>query len=382
PLKPPQHPVPSGDRRMARLIMRALAAGGHAVELMSSVRSYCAGPDDLAAAQHTAEVAAQRLGRMLPARPRAQVPEAWLTYHLYYKAPDWIGPAVATALDIPYLVAEASSAAKRLASDWAPGERAVARALGRADAVLSLNPADDAGVAVHLDRPDRIHRLLPFLDLTAEPAPAMDRAGLAARFDIPADPPWLLAVAMMRDGDKLASYRLLGQALGRIDDLDWQLLVAGDGSARDAVAAVLGPRARLLGACPPELLQALYAAADLMVWPAVNEAFGMALLEARAAGLPVVAGDQGAVATIVDDGRSGLVIAPLSVDSFAAAMRALIVDPAARARMADFARTTTGAKHGLDAAARTLDSALRFAAAHRRRPVPSHDPEPRGDAAR
>src|SRR3546814_1683340 len=46
----------------------------------------------------------------LPARQR---PQLWFTYHLYYKAPDWIGPKVARALRIPYVVAEASVAYKR-----------------------------------------------------------------------------------------------------------------------------------------------------------------------------------------------------------------------------------------------------------------------------
>ena len=43
-------------------------------------------------------------------RPR---PDLWFTYHLYYKAPDLVGPLVAGALGIPYAVAEASVAHKR-----------------------------------------------------------------------------------------------------------------------------------------------------------------------------------------------------------------------------------------------------------------------------
>ena len=44
---------------------------------------------------------------MPPVRPPSG-PAAWFTYHLYYKAPDWLGPDIARALAIPYLVAEAS----------------------------------------------------------------------------------------------------------------------------------------------------------------------------------------------------------------------------------------------------------------------------------
>src|SRR3546814_1436926 len=76
--------------------------------------------------------------------------------------------------------------------------------------------------------------------------------------------------------------------------MPWQLVVAGDGQARDAVMQAftwaLPDRVRFLGLVQPEVMPALYAACDLLVWPAVNEAFGMVLLEAQGAGLPVVAG--------------------------------------------------------------------------------------------
>ena len=45
PLKSPRHPVPSGDRQMARLIVRALEKAGHQVSLASELRSFCAEPD-------------------------------------------------------------------------------------------------------------------------------------------------------------------------------------------------------------------------------------------------------------------------------------------------------------------------------------------------
>src|SRR3990172_8095375 len=47
PLKPPDHPVPSGDRRMARLLMTALRHAGHEVDLASRLRSRDGGGDPL-----------------------------------------------------------------------------------------------------------------------------------------------------------------------------------------------------------------------------------------------------------------------------------------------------------------------------------------------
>src|SRR3546814_18996444 len=99
---------------------------------------------------------------------------------------------------------------------------------------------------------------------------------------------------MMRPGAKLKSYQILAQALRAIPDLPWQLVVAGDGQARDAVMPAftwaLPDRVRFPGLGQPEVMPALYAACDLLVRPAVNEAYGMVLLEAQGAGLPVAGG--------------------------------------------------------------------------------------------
>ncbi len=112
PMKPPDHPVPSGDRRMARLLMRALAHAGHRVVLASRFRSWegQGNPERQARLARLGASLADRQQRRYRAAPADARPGAWLTYHLYYKAPDWIGPRVAQALGIPYLVTVGSVA--------------------------------------------------------------------------------------------------------------------------------------------------------------------------------------------------------------------------------------------------------------------------------
>ena len=211
PLKPPDHPVPSGDRRMARLLMAALKRGGHTAVLASRLRSRAGQPQEQAAIAARAQQTAARLVERYRSHAGRQRLDAWLTYHLYYKAPDWLGPPVCEALGIPYLVAEASHANKRAAGLWAPGHEAAARAIRRAEAIFTINPADAEGLLPLVETPTRLVALKPFLEDSAFERPDVPRgelrAGIAARLGLDAGAAWLLAVAMMRPGDKLASYR-------------------------------------------------------------------------------------------------------------------------------------------------------------------------------
>src|SRR5437762_107863 len=111
PLKSPDHPVPSGDRRIARLFLQALRVAGHQPFVVSRLRSYDGGGDP-ERQRRLAAIGRRLADRMLRhwrGHPE-EMPQLWLTYHLYYKAPDWFGPAVSKALGIPYVVAEASFA--------------------------------------------------------------------------------------------------------------------------------------------------------------------------------------------------------------------------------------------------------------------------------
>src|SRR5712691_11305974 len=328
PLKPPDHPMPPGDRRVAQLLWEALRGAGHEPFLGSQLRSYDGTGDKLRQARLAAIArgAAERLLRGWRHDPRS-APELWFTYHLYYKAPDWLGPAISTALGIPYVIAEASAAPKRAGGSWQIGHRAVEEALRRADAVLGLNPADRECVLPLLRDPRRWVALSPFLD-------ARPYGGRPARQ--PSSPPRLIAVAMMRHGDKLASYRVLGAALAELLDVPWSLDIVGDGPARaevESALAPLGTRIRYRGAIDEGAVAAALAEADLFVWPTVNEAFGMALLEAQGSGVAVVAGASGGVAGIVAAGETGLLVPPGDLASFASAVRRLILDGEARALM-------------------------------------------------
>jgi glycosyltransferase involved in cell wall biosynthesis len=366
PMKSPEHPNPSGDRRIAQLLMRALDQGGHEVRLASQHRSYD-GIGDAATQTKIRQEAEQQAMVLLDAYndDRIARPHVWFTYHLYHKAPDWIGPRITETLKIPYVIAEASYAPKQSGGAWDLGFQASRRAIEIASAVISFNAVDDGCVSPLLKHGAKISRVPPFIDTQPYDAAARDRKlyrEMAARqYKIDPGVPWLVCVAMMRPGDKLRSYEQLGAALSGLKDRPWRLLVIGDGSAREqaiTALAVVDDRVHWIGAQDIDKLPGIYAACDLYVWPAVNEAFGMAFIEAQASGLGVVAGNAGGVSGVVNSPDCGVLVEPGNPQALAAAVAKLLDEPENRQAMASRAQRYTLEHHDLDAGASALNRVL------------------------
>ena len=365
PLKPPTHGTPSGDRRVAGLLMDALERVADHIELVSTFRSFDADGDvqRQEALRRQGETLAQRLAETWRAGPAHLRPDLWFTYHVYYKAPDWLGPAVSEALGIPYVIAEASHAGKRAAGPWALGHAAAADAIRRARLILEPSRDDVAGLQ-GLVGSDRIVHLPPFLDATpyasAIKARRSHRERLASKHALDPAVPWIMVAAMMRAGDKLASYRALAATLGRLTDLPWRVVIAGDGSARREVEGAFEQaapgRACFLGTLEGRELVTTYAACDLYAWPAVNEAYGMAMLEAQAAGMPVVSYARRGVPDVVLHGKTGLLIA--DGEDLARPLRELLMDAPRRAALGREAAAFVAAHRSLGAAAGQLKRLL------------------------
>ncbi len=374
PLKAPVHPNPSGDRLVARLLMQALERAGHGVALAARLRSWD-GAGDAARQRRLRDIGRRLAERLLRHYARGEAtarPALWFTYHVYHKAPDWIGPVVADALDIPYVVAEASYAPKQAQGPWRLGHEQARACIMRAEAVVALNTSDVPCVRPLVHAPQRLAALPPFLDVAAceRLRGSLERDAVAAELDLDVAVPWLIAVARMRVGDKLASYRQLAAALGRLTRRRWQLLLVGDGPARGDVEAAFAQlprdRVRFLGQLEPRQHLPLLPLCDVFVWPAVNEAYGMALMEGQACGVPVVAGRSGGVADIVQHDRSGLLVPPGDTAAFAAAVERLLEDDAQRRRLGENARHEVRRRHDVGAAAAGLDEILLRACASRR----------------
>jgi glycosyltransferase involved in cell wall biosynthesis len=353
PMKNPEDPTPSGDRELARLFLSALEAAGYAPECSSFLCTRHHGDVALPTLEAAATAEVDRLVAAYAARRPADRPRLWFTYHVYYKAPDLIGPAVARALSIPYVIAEGSRAPKRAKGPTARGHALAEAALDAAALILVPNPADWPMLDALRPPGQRLAAFPPFVDAGAWPEAA--RAEPSGRLR-------LLTVAMMRNGDKLASYELLAEALAAAALSDWSLDIVGSGPAGDTVRALFsgfGDRVRWHGAVSDRaVLGRLYAEADLLVWPAVNEALGMVFLEAARYGCPALAGAAGGVAGIVRDGAAGVLTPPGESSALARALAALDADRSGLARLGLAARQILFAEHTLEIAARRLPPLL------------------------
>ena len=359
PLKAPDHPVPSGDRTMARALLEALRLAGHDVTQPSRLRSFLPAPDARRQSGIAAEARAD-IGRISREWNDDEPPEVWFTYHNHYKAPDLLGPDLARRFGLIYAVAEASHAAKRAAA-WTSWQAATEAAIRAADLHVCFTARDREGLAGLLKAGSAVLDLPPFLDADADLPPAV-----ICRSRIPR----LVTLAMMRPGDKLASYRLLAEALALLAARPWHLDVIGDGPERAAVmtcfAAVLPPgRITWHGALDRAAAWRQVAAADVFVWPGFGEAFGLAYLEAQAAGVPVVALDTAGVNAVVRHGETGILVETPTAPAYAAALLQLMSDGDALARLGAAGRRFVGEERNLGTASAMLDQALRSAVSRR-----------------
>lgn len=149
---------------------------------------------------------------------------------------------------------------------------------------------------------------------------------------------------------------------------DATLLVAGGPSGREGAAELarlrrlartlgVAERVRFIGSQRQSRLATLYRAADALLVCSHTESFGLTALEAHACGTAVVGTRVGALATIVDEGRSGFLLPRRDPRALAEAMRRIARDPerfraaalrsAARFTWAGTAQQLLGAYHGL-----------------------------------
>lgn len=213
------------------------------------------------------------------------------------------------------------------------------------------------------------------------PAPASRqdlRAELAAALGLPADALWLATLGRLAEQK---AYGVLLEALARLPAAtpDWRLVLLGDGPLRgelEARAGALGLAERVVFAGFRDDAAALLPAFDGVVFSSHFEGLPIALLEAMAAGKPVVSTAVGGIPAALEDEREALLVPPRDPAALAAGLARLLADGGLRERLGAAARRRYQREFHADAMARSYEEVYRRALAARKagKAPPAADP--------
>jgi glycosyltransferase involved in cell wall biosynthesis len=157
--------------------------------------------------------------------------------------------------------------------------------------------------------------------------------------------------------DRQKGVDVLLRAVQSVYGARFVIVGAGDERAQlEHAAETLGVRERVLFLGPRDDVPALLAASDAFVLPSRFEGTPLALLEAMAAGKPVVASAIPGTDEIVADGETGLLVRPNDSDALAAALRRVVSDPGLRARLGAAAGRHAAAAHSAAASTRRVEA--------------------------
>lgn len=156
---------------------------------------------------------------------------------------------------------------------------------------------------------------------------------------------------------------------------DATLVVAGGGDLEPALrtrADRMGSsRIRFIGLVSQDEMAGYLAAADIVVVPSVRDEAGNVdglpnvVMEALASGTPLVATRAGGIPSVVEHGRTGMLVAERSPAELASAIARLLDDEGLRARIGGTARQEAVSRHTWDEVARRFEEVYRLAAALR-----------------
>jgi glycosyltransferase involved in cell wall biosynthesis len=219
------------------------------------------------------------------------------------------------------------------------------RLAARTDALIAVSDeVRDALLDLGIGRPDQFHVVGYGLDLGRFLAVDGPSGRLRGPLGLGPDVP---LVGVLGRLVAIKDHATLVAAVARLPGV--HLAIVGDGERRGALEADvsrlgLTGRVHFTGWCDD--VPGALADLDVVALTSRNEGTPMALIEAAAAGRPVVATGVGGVATVVEDGVTGYVVGAGDVDAVAARLASLLADGAARERLGRAARVSISGRFG------------------------------------
>lgn len=195
----------------------------------------------------------------------------------------------------------------------------------------------------------RVHTIVNGIDVDAYARGAAVRERVRGELGIPSSAPVAGIVARLTPAKDHVN---LFDAFARLRDShpEARCVVVGDGELRSDLERALHERGlagRVMLVGRRDDVAEVLAALDVFVLSSSTEGLAVTLLEAMAAGLPVVATRVGGNPEVVDDARTGLLVPPRNAAALSAALARLFDDPAARRRMGDRGRERCRAQFGV-----------------------------------
>jgi len=241
--------------------------------------------------------------------------------------------------------------------EWAEGASAgwrsfILATLRKTDRVIALTAHTQHWLEAEVGA-DRVRYLPNFVRLDAQGAPP-DRSARSG-------PVQVLFVGWMLEAKGVRE--LLAAARG-LPDARFTFVGPEEPSFTATIAdevRALGDRVRVLPAQPREEIFRLYREADVFVLPTWREGFPNVVIEAMAAGLPVIATPVGAIPEAIEDGKSGVLVPVRDAAALEAALRRLIDDPLLRLSLGAAARARVEQVFAFDAVVAQLDTIYREA---------------------
>ena len=299
-------------------------------------------------------------------------------YHAtHYVLPTWVpGKAIVTIHDLIHLLYP-EFLPSPLAYFYA--QRMIRHSLDRGDAVLAISERTKRDLMEFFDvRGDKIEVVpLGVSGRFAVPVPEPQRRALLERLGIRR--PYVLFVGNPKPHKNLDTVLRAWARACHTGTVDAELVCVGDRGPGDfklrqiAEQAGIADRLRLVGHVADEELPAIYQGASVFLFPTLHEGFGLPVVEAMAAGVPVVTSNRSALREVAEGAAQ--LVDPLDVEAIAAAVLRCLREEEHRERLIRLGRQRAETYTWQRTAARTL-AIYREQLGERREPFAEAEPAP------